>query len=66
MAPGASTAYARNIVALLAHLVARRGAGVDLTDEIQAGGRASPTTAPWSTRVWEVTQHDERRCCCST
>ena len=36
MAPGASTAYARNIVATLAHLARDGRPVVDLTDEIQA------------------------------
>jgi NAD(P) transhydrogenase subunit alpha len=37
MAPAASTAYARNVVALLTHLVHDGRLAVDLTDEIQAG-----------------------------
>src|SRR5262249_29871355 len=36
MAPGASTAYARNIAALLAELVRDGDVTVDLTDEIMA------------------------------
>jgi len=36
MAPGASTAYARNIAALLGHLVQDGAAAINLTDEIQA------------------------------
>ncbi|MPZ85073.1 MAG: NAD(P) transhydrogenase subunit alpha [Actinophytocola sp.] len=37
MAPAASTAYARNVVALLTHLVHDGALAIDLTDEIQAG-----------------------------
>lgn len=37
MATGASTAYARNLTALLAHLVREGELHLDLTDEIQAG-----------------------------
>lgn len=37
MAPAASTAYARNVVALLTHLVRDGSLVIDLADEVQAG-----------------------------